>query len=187
MVGFAARDTYVGDDAQSKRGIFALKHPIKNGVVENWDDTEKLLSYIFRDDLRVDPTEHPILLTDSPLGPKANREKMCQVMFETFNVPATYITLAAYLALYAAGRGIGVVVVSNTHFANSKFINRILATAVLLFFLFGMATLFLKRLNTFQSAAATLLLTFLFYSKNAATFLSFKLPNSTSFVKSKNL
>jgi len=59
--------------------------------------------------LRVAPEEHPVLLTEAPLNPKVNREKMMQIMFETFCVPATYIGIQAVLSLYSAGRTTGVV------------------------------------------------------------------------------
>src|SRR5690554_928368 len=104
-----AQDVFVGDEAQAKRGILKLNYPLEHGVVTNWDDMEAVWNHTFYNELRVDPAEQPVLLTEAPFNPKKNREKMQEIMFETFDVPAMYVAIQAVLSLYASGRTTGIV------------------------------------------------------------------------------
>ena len=71
-------DFLVGDKAQSKRDEYSLSYPIERGIITNWDDMEKIWHHTFKE-LSVAPEEHHVLLTEAPLNPEANREKMTQV------------------------------------------------------------------------------------------------------------
>eukprot|EP00698_Gefionella_okellyi_P019904 TRINITY_DN6173_c0_g3_i1.p1 TRINITY_DN6173_c0_g3~~TRINITY_DN6173_c0_g3_i1.p1 ORF type:complete len:378 (-),score=99.01 TRINITY_DN6173_c0_g3_i1:143-1276(-) len=109
MPGMGGKDLFIGDEAQSRRGVLLMKYPIEHGIVTNWDDMEKIWHHTFYNELRVSPDERPVMLTEAPLNPKVNREKMTTIMFETFNVPAMFIQIQAVLSLYASGRTTGIV------------------------------------------------------------------------------
>lgn len=104
------KSCFIGDEAQQKRGICKIFYPIAHGMIENWDDMRKIWEYTFDTELRAKSSEHPVMLTEAPLNPKSNREQMCKIMFEDFDVPAMYIQIQAVLSLYAAGRTTGIVV-----------------------------------------------------------------------------
>lgn len=109
MVGMGQKDSYVGDEAQTKRGVLTINYPIEHGIVTNWDYMERIWHHTFYNELRCSPEEHPILMTEAPLNPKDNREKMTQIMFETFRAPSLYCSIQAVLSLYASGRTTGMV------------------------------------------------------------------------------
>lgn len=110
MIGVEAKSEYIGDEAQKMRGVLNLKYPIESGIVSDWEDMEKVWAYCFSNELRVDPSEHRVLLTEAPKNPKANREKMTTLMFETFAIQGLYVSIQAVLSLYANGRTTGCVI-----------------------------------------------------------------------------
>jgi len=110
MVGVESKSEYIGDEAQKMRGVLNLKYPIESGIINEWDLMEKVWDYCFSNELRCDPTEHKVMLTEAPNNPKSNREKMTQLMFETFQVQGLYVAIQAVLSLYSNGRTTGMVV-----------------------------------------------------------------------------
>ncbi|XP_037115007.1 actin-like isoform X2 [Syngnathus acus] len=100
----------VGAEAQTKREILNLKYPIQRGIITNWDDMEKIWHHSFYNELRAAPEDCRVLLTEPPLNPKVNREKMTQIMFETFNTSAMYVAVQPVLSLFLSGRTTGIVV-----------------------------------------------------------------------------
>jgi len=97
-------DIFIGDDAMNKQGLVTLSNP-NDGLITNWDDLEKIWSYAFEKELRVSPTEHPLLITQQPIITKSQTEKMTQIAFESLNTPACYLSEPAKLAVYGSGRG----------------------------------------------------------------------------------
>merc|ERR1719262_1891449 len=111
MQGVQQKSEYIGDECMAKKGILDITYPISHGIVESWEDMEKVWHHTFYNELRVTPSECTgILLTEAPRNPKANREKMVEIMFETFEVQNTYVAIQAVMSLYAAGRTTGLVV-----------------------------------------------------------------------------
>lgn len=109
MAGVGQKDLYIGDEAVEKRGVLTLKYPVANGVVNDWDDMEKIWHHTIYNELRTSPDNKNILLTEAPKNPKDNREKMVSIMFENFNASGTYVSIQAVLSLYASGRTTGLV------------------------------------------------------------------------------
>ncbi|XP_075989574.1 actin-related protein 1 [Anticarsia gemmatalis] len=110
MAGALEGELFVGPRAEEHRGLLSIKYPMEHGIVTDWNDMERVWNYIYsKDQLSTFSEEHPVLLTEAPLNPRRNREKAAEVFFETFNVPALFLSMQAVLSLYATGRTTGVV------------------------------------------------------------------------------
>ncbi|XP_067943589.1 actin-related protein 2-A [Watersipora subatra] len=105
------KDLMVGDDASKLRSMLEVNYPMDNGIVRSWEDMLHIWDYTFGEEkLNVDPKECKILLTEPPMNPNKNREKMVEVMFEKYGFSGVYIAIQAVLTLYAQGLLTGVVV-----------------------------------------------------------------------------
>lgn len=104
------KDIMVGDEASRLRAYLQITYPLENGIVRNWDDACALWDYTFHEKLKVNPEECKIMLTEPPMNPKQNREKMVETMFEKYGFSGVYISIQAVLVMYAQGLLTGVVV-----------------------------------------------------------------------------
>jgi len=129
----------VGDECTAARDMLETSYPIANGIVQKWDDMIHLCArashttshqgpdtrapiltrrrslslsynYTFFDRLKIDPTEHKIMLTEAAMNPKKNREALVETMFETYRFDGVHCSIQAVLTLYAQGLLTGVVV-----------------------------------------------------------------------------
>lgn len=109
MAGAVEGERFLGKRAQELRGLLRLSYPLEHGTVTHWDDMERLWQHIYSEELKTSSEDHPVLLTEAPLNPRAHRERLAQIFFETFNVPAMFVSVQAVLSLYASGRTTGLV------------------------------------------------------------------------------
>lgn len=98
----------IGDEALEARGV-TLRYPLEHGIVVHWDDMERVWQHMYTQ-LGANSHENAVLMTEAPLNPKVNREKMFEIFFEHFHVPAMHVQIQAVMALYTSGRTGGLVV-----------------------------------------------------------------------------
>lgn len=105
------KDLMVGDEASKLRSMLELSYPMENGIVRNWKDMCHVWDYTFGPEkMNIDPRDCKVLLTEPPMNPIRNREKMIEVMFEQYQFHGAYIAIQAVLTLYAQGLLSGVVI-----------------------------------------------------------------------------
>ncbi len=75
----------LGDEASKLRHMLELNYPMENGMVRNWEDMEHVWDYTFGPEkLDIDPHNCKVLLTEPPMNPTKNREKLIQVIQAPF-------------------------------------------------------------------------------------------------------
>ncbi|KIJ56525.1 hypothetical protein M422DRAFT_197463 [Sphaerobolus stellatus SS14] len=87
-----------------------IANPVHETLIIDFDPIPAIIGHALQDNLRTNPSEHPVLVTEPPWNTPANRERMAEIMFEEFNVPAFYIANTAVLNAFAAGKGTALIV-----------------------------------------------------------------------------
>lgn len=102
---------YIGQNGPSIwRPGMEIGNPITDGLISDFNPIPPLIRHALEDVMRIDPTEHPILVTEPAWNNPENRERMAEIMFEEFNVPAFYIANTGVLNAFAAGKGTALVI-----------------------------------------------------------------------------
>ncbi|CAL8466914.1 g6450 [Coccomyxa elongata] len=107
------KQVFVGHDCTARRHDLDINYPISNGLVQSWEDMQHVWDHTFENILRIDSharAESRILLTEPPLNPLSNRQRLMETMFETYNFAGAQIQIQAVLTLYAQGLVTGLVV-----------------------------------------------------------------------------
>ncbi len=79
------------------------------GLIKDWDAMTKIWQHTFYNEIRAQPDEMSLLITEALNTVAANRYKTAEIMFEHFNVPALQFAPSGLLGFYAEGRTTGVV------------------------------------------------------------------------------
>lgn len=91
----------IGDEvvADEVRSMLEVYYPMENGIVKSWDDMGYLYDYTFGEKkLNIDTTQSKILLTEPPMNPLKNREKMVEVRIYTSIIMAKNLMYFSFLA-----------------------------------------------------------------------------------------
>ncbi|EIN10671.1 actin-like protein Arp4p [Punctularia strigosozonata HHB-11173 SS5] len=85
-------------------------NPLVDGLIKDFNPIPHLISHAFKDVMRCDIAEHPVLVTEPAWNTQENRERMAEIIFEEFSAPAFYIANTGVLNAFAAGKGSALVV-----------------------------------------------------------------------------
>uniref|UniRef100_A0A8C5I4C6 Actin-like protein 6A n=1 Tax=Gouania willdenowi TaxID=441366 RepID=A0A8C5I4C6_GOUWI len=90
--------------------------PLKNGMIDDWDSFQAILDHTYKMHFKSEPSLHPVLMSEASWNTRAKREKLTELMFEHYNIPAFFLCKSAVLSAFANGRSTGLVLDSGaTH------------------------------------------------------------------------
>jgi len=101
---------FVGTSSLSfRRDKMEIINPIQKGLVSNWEAMEQLWDHIFLDRLRINPKEHPLLVSEPSFNTRPFRETLTEILFEKHEIPGLFVAKNAVLTCFASGKSSGLV------------------------------------------------------------------------------
>lgn len=108
MSSLGLKDCYVGSQAQNLRGILSISQPIRQGVVQDWDDLETIWTHVMETELKAEASDQPLLITQMPLASQEDESRMAEILMEKLAVPAMFIANKSVMSLYGGGNMTGI-------------------------------------------------------------------------------
>ena len=90
---------YIGEELQRMKSVWKIKYPVRRGFIEDWDSMKIILKYTFNRLSNYSlykrawwytSIDNPVMITESSVHSKRDREEMWRMMFEYFDIPAIY-------------------------------------------------------------------------------------------------
>ena len=91
-----------------------MKSFLKDGEIDDWNIFEEILDYSYDKIIKSESEQHPVLFSEAPWNQKIRREKLTEIMFEKYNIPAFFLVKNAVLSAFANGRSTGLVLDSGS-------------------------------------------------------------------------
>ena len=97
------------EQLELRRKDMEVRAALSNGLVNDWDTLERLWSHVLHTELRVDPQQHPLMMSEPVHTTQEIRDRTASVFFEQHGVPALFTSKSAVLTAFAAGRSTALV------------------------------------------------------------------------------
>ncbi len=109
---FEIKPIMIGDEVIPVRSMLEIKHPMKEGIIQDKDDMDLLWKYTLQNKMQIPDSEFSslkVMMTEAPMNPIRNKETIAQILFEKMGVGYFNIEPQAKLSLLCEGLESGVV------------------------------------------------------------------------------
>lgn len=93
--------------------------PLKDVMIDDWDMFENLVDHVYKRHIRSDSSLHPVLMSEASWNTRSKRERLTELMFEKYEIPAFFLCKDAVLSAFAHGRSTGLVIHSGSNLTSA--------------------------------------------------------------------